>query len=424
MSRFCVLLLAAVMSIALTSCGKITENFGAAKFRIIHLSGEAGAVQVKVDDAVLSTSLAYENAVASTVAGGTRKLSITRVNDTTSISDASFGAAQDSSYTAVLLGYSSGYSTLLLSDSTTAPTGGNFKLRMASVAQGAGAVDIYVDAVGADIAAASPRVTQLFSRTVGDFQNISAGDYQVRATLAGTKDIVFDSGRMTFAQGQILTIYMYTSGSNRLLQAAMVPQDSTAAVTLIRGNAARARLVHAAVNVPALNAIVTPGSTLAGVAPNSAGTYGSFTSGTRSVRLEGALTPGAALATRDVTLAPASDTSLVATTATGALSILSFADSTVAPQATRVRARFVNLTTDMASIDVFLNTNRSAAAVTRLNASSYADFDRNTYTLGVNVAGATTGATLPSITLDGDGVYTVYVTGSAASLARVVVKEN
>lgn len=427
MTRFCAFIAAAAAALSFTGCGNITESFGSARIRIVNLAAEAGTVQVKVDDTVIATSLAYEATLpGTTISGGTRRMAISRVSDTaTSLSDSSFGAAQDSNYTGVFLGYSSGYSTLLLSDTTTAPSSGNFKLRMASVAQGAGSVDVYVDAVGADINAATPRVTQLFSRTVGNFDNISAGDYQVRATVAGSKDIVFDSGRITFSQGQVFTMYLYTSGSARLLQAALVPQDPAGTTQIYRGTQARARLVHAAADQPVLNAIVTPGSTIAGVAPATGSSYSTFSNGSRAVRIEGVATPGAALATANVTFSPATDYSLVATNTTGALSVLALADSTVAPQSSRVRARFVNLTRDLASIDVLLSGARVASALARQSATGYADFDRNdSHTLAVNAAGASTGATLPTIKFEGDSVYTVYVTGSAASLASVVVKEN
>jgi hypothetical protein len=426
MMRIGALITAAAAALVLAGCGKITENFGSARLRVVNLAAEAGTVQVRVDDTVLATSLAYEGTLAGgSISGGTRRMAITRVGETTSLSDSNFGAAQDSNYTAVFLGYSSGYSTLLLSETTTAPSGGNFKLRMASVAQGAGSVDVYVEPVGADITAATPRVTQLFSRTVGDFQNISAGDYQVRATVAGSKDVVFDSGRITFGAGQVFTMYLYTSGSARLLQGAMVPQDVGANPTFYRGERARARLVHAAADQPTLSAIVTPGGTISGVTANSGSAYSDFSSGSRSVRVEGAFTPGAALASASFTFAPATDYSLIASNHTGSLSLISFADSTVAPQQARVRARFVNLTRDLASIDVLLGGNRVASAVTRPNASIYSDYDANqAQTLAVNAAGASTGATLPTIELLGDGVYTVYITGTAASLSRLVVKEN
>jgi hypothetical protein len=323
------------------------------------------------------------------------------------------------------LGYSSGYSTLLLSDSTSAPTGGNFKLRVASVAQGASGVDIYVDPVGADINAATARVTQLFSRTVGDFQNIAAGDVQIRATVTGSKDIVFDSGRISMAQGQTFTLYLYTSGSARLLQGALVPQDNAQSPTFYRGTVARARLVHAAATLPNLNATVTPGSTISGVAPGAASAHSTFTNGAKTVRIEGTATPGAALATGNFTFAPATDYSLVAVDgAAGSGNLLAFTESTVAPQGTRTRARFVNLTSDLASIDVFFGTTRVAASVARQGASGYGDFDASTFTLGVNAAGASTGATLPSVTLAGDGVYTIYVRGTAANLSSVLIKEN
>jgi hypothetical protein len=143
------------------------------------------------------------------------------------------------------------------------------------------------------------------------------------------------------------------------------------------------------------------------------------------VRVEGQATPGLALATANVTFAPATDYSLIATDGASGLGILTLADSTVAPQQSRVRARFVNLARDLSSVDVTLSGNRVATALARQSATSYSDLDANSaHALMVNAAGASTGATLPTVELVADGVYTVYITGTAASLARVVVREN
>jgi Domain of unknown function (DUF4397) len=66
-------------------------------------------------------------------------------------------------------------------------------------------VDVYVTAPGADIETALPVLTGVEFEDVADYLEVPAGDYQVRATLAGTKVVAIDSDPLTLESGDVRT---------------------------------------------------------------------------------------------------------------------------------------------------------------------------------------------------------------------------
>ena len=94
---------------------------------------------------------------------------------------------------------------IVLEDDRTAPSTGNIKVRAVHGAPGAPAVDIYVTAPGADIATATPALTNVPFGAASDYLEVPAGSYQVRVTPAGSKTVVIDSGALSLAAGQVRT---------------------------------------------------------------------------------------------------------------------------------------------------------------------------------------------------------------------------
>jgi Domain of unknown function (DUF4397) len=66
---------------------------------------------------------------------------------------------------------------IVLTDDNTAPAAGNVRVRAIHGAPSAPAVDIYVTAPGADLAAATPVLTNVEFRQVADYLEAPAGTY-------------------------------------------------------------------------------------------------------------------------------------------------------------------------------------------------------------------------------------------------------
>jgi Domain of unknown function (DUF4397) len=71
-------------------------------------------------------------------------------------------------------------------DTNTVPTAGNARVRVVHLAPTANNVDIFVTAVGADLALATPTLANVPYRGVSAYLSVPAGTYQVRVVPAGT----------------------------------------------------------------------------------------------------------------------------------------------------------------------------------------------------------------------------------------------
>ncbi len=71
-------------------------------------------------------------------------------------------------------------------DNALPAVGTQAKVRVVHLSPTAGAVDVFVTATGADLAAATPTLTNIANPSASAYLNLNAGTYQVRAVPAGT----------------------------------------------------------------------------------------------------------------------------------------------------------------------------------------------------------------------------------------------
>jgi hypothetical protein len=158
--------------------------------------------------------------------------------------------------------------------------------------------------------------------------------------------------------------------------------------------------------------------------------YQKTAAGTPTLTVEATATPGATLLALTPNLLPATDSSIVLTGPAGALQSLVLADNNLPPAAARARVRFVNSSTDVAAIDVFVNFSRQVASLAMNTASSGIEFDADptlgtSYEIDFNVSGSTlTSLSLPAVILTGGHSYSIYLVGSRTALAAVVTQNN
>jgi hypothetical protein len=124
---------------------------------------------------------------------------------TTSVIDEDIDLADGTDYTIIASGLVESIQPLVLTDDNSAPASGNVRVRAIHGAPSAPAVDIYVTAPGVDLAEATPVLSGVGFGDIADYVEVPAGNYQVRATLAGTTTVVIDSGTLTLVSGQVRT---------------------------------------------------------------------------------------------------------------------------------------------------------------------------------------------------------------------------
>lgn len=127
-------------------------------------------------------------AIYSPILIGARSLVLKRTIDTSAVvATIPLTIGTDIDYTVYATGgaAASAIAPFITTDTNTAPAAGAARLRIVHQANGAGAVDVFVTAVGADLSTATPTLANVALRGAA-YVSTAAGTYQVRAVPAGT----------------------------------------------------------------------------------------------------------------------------------------------------------------------------------------------------------------------------------------------
>jgi hypothetical protein len=171
-----------------------------ARLRVLPIEAQWPTVDVFVDDIQVLNDMTHLTASDYLeVAAGSR---IVRFHTDQGDDEARVNLAAGADYTAIPC-CTSFPASFVLTDDNSAPGAGNAKVRVVHLA-GAGDVDIYLTAPGVDLAAERPTSAVGNWGDASDYIGVPAGDYEVRATLAGTKTVVI-RGTLTLVAGQVRT---------------------------------------------------------------------------------------------------------------------------------------------------------------------------------------------------------------------------
>jgi hypothetical protein len=136
-----------------------------------------------------ATLAAPNTAFYSAVLSGSRSLVLKRTADTnTTVATVSITvtASQDRTVYAIGGAAGSAVSAFQTVDDNAAPSSGQARVRVVHLSPTAGAVDIFVTAVGADLATATPTLSNVAYQSASAYLPLAAGTYQVRVVPAGT----------------------------------------------------------------------------------------------------------------------------------------------------------------------------------------------------------------------------------------------
>ena len=129
-------------------------------------------------------------ATYSPILTGSRTLLLKRTVDTnTIVSTFSVTIAEGQDRTVYAVGGTGGsaITSFITTDDNALPAvGTQAKVRVVHLSPTAGAMDVFVTATGADLAAATPTLTNIANPSASAYLNLNAGTYQVRVVPAGT----------------------------------------------------------------------------------------------------------------------------------------------------------------------------------------------------------------------------------------------
>jgi hypothetical protein len=414
---------------ALAGCGLNPSGDGTGTtMRVVNLIPGSTSVTVTVGNSAFMTAAPFQAITPyQGIPAGGYTIKVNLGGNATPAFTATTTLLNVSAYSFLTFGAASNVIGLVLSDTvlTNVPAA-NFALSLANASPTAGAIDVYLTAPGADLSGVSPILAGVVYQGNTNFVNVPVGNYQLRVTRSGTKEVIFDGPMPAVAEGSGQAVVAYSRGSSRLVNVLLL--TSGGAATYIDNRLAQLKAVNASSVASPLNVFVDGTLTLANIPYTGASNYQRVASGTRAITVEASATPGAALLTTSPNLVPATDTSMALYGSAGALSALVLTDSNVSTVTGQAQVRIVNVSPDLASIDVYANQALTTSGVAMNSASSYAllnaSVDGTDYQFDFNLAGtATPVLTLPKVTLTLASVYTIYVMGPANALQAIVVQD-
>lgn len=152
------------------------------------LEGLPFGVNIAYGGTTPSTLPSPANAIYSPILTGARSMVLKRTADTANtVASFPLQIATAADYTVYSTGGAgaSAIAAFVTTDTNTAPATGQVRVRVVHLAPTAGNVDVFVTAVGADLAAATPTLANVPLRGSA-YLSVAAGTYQVRVVPAGT----------------------------------------------------------------------------------------------------------------------------------------------------------------------------------------------------------------------------------------------
>jgi uncharacterized protein DUF4397 len=413
-------LAALVAMIMLASgCNNSGKSQNTTDMRVLHAVQDAEPLDILVDSDVKAPALAFGvTSSYSEFSSGTRTVDARSTTNATILTTKSvaFGSA---SYTMVYYGKRGSIGTLQLTDDTTNPSSGKFKVRVMGITPDSGAVDVYF-VTGGDISAAPATISGVGYTAVTDYTEVNPGTYAMVFAAAGTKDVLFQSAPQAFADGAKLTVGIFPAAGGKLVNAVLL---TSASGVLLSNPLARVKAVNAVPDSTPFTFKADGAALLSNVPFMGSSSYVTTATGARTLQLEASNVPGATIATLAKQLDPARDYSVVAVNLLANVRLVAFTDDNSLPASGFAKLRFANARVDAAPVDALVNFASQAAGIAQNSASSYYSLaPGTTYTITFATAGGVSVvATLDNVELDAGAIYTAYLYGiSGSPVARLV----
>lgn len=196
----CVLGLGTILLMA--GCG----SGGNTQFRLMNAVPDESSLNVLVDSTSVSSNLAYGTSTGYlSESSGSHQVAIEPSGSSTTLLQQSISLASGSATTVISFNFSSSIANLVLNDDNSAPTSGDFKIRVVNASPNLGPADVYIVTPGTALSTVSPTVSNLGFGATTSYQSLAAANYEIALTSVGQKFAVIDTGTLTLSSGQIRT---------------------------------------------------------------------------------------------------------------------------------------------------------------------------------------------------------------------------
>lgn len=416
----------ALVSCEINTINSFPEN--PAHVRMMNAIPDSGAVNVTVDGNAAWSALAFESTTAYMDFNNTQLhvFNVNLVGSASTLMSATYNLAGTASYTLLAFGNVEAPLLALMPDDTVAPPAGNFLMRVANVAYGAGFLDFYITSPTATLDNVSPNLSGIPYAGSTGFIQFTAGTYRMRFTESGTKTVIYDSGSQTFPGGATIDTIAYTRNGGLQCNVSVAYVNGSQQSMILNSTMAALKVFNAAYQTGSVNMYVDGVTTpfVSNLVYPSASGYNFIPSGMRTLGFEAVSTPGAIIATASPTLAGATDSTALLTGLAGAEQVVVLNDLNYPPLVGNTRLRVVNASPDAPPITMTLSGTQQFAGLAYPTASSYLEFAGNTYNLVFTDPAGNTLLTLSNIIISAGQTNSLYLVGPVASLAGVFTQDN
>lgn len=358
------LLSACAALVLVAACGETPDDPVDGSYRFIHAAANESSVGFQLEQVSAGTlDYAFGNAAAP-LDSGPFDFAVNALSPTDSGSLRAVDLAVDiqANNDHIFILYDDTGSLELVNYVVPTPESGgtNAGVRFLHAAAGAANVDLYVEADGADLSAATPRSGDIAYRTLSDEVDIAAGTYLISATAVGDPtSVLFQSGEFTLADGDaiVMGVFLGAGTSNAPLRVSVLnranssPQVLPDALTPPDLRVINAALTGGDVDVVIDSDFTTPFQ--AAVMPGEIRDYAPTPTTEIKINVTPAGNMGVLEVDQDITLSAGTSQTQVISGAPGDYSSAIYADDNRGVRA-RASYRIRNASAEVDFIDVYL----------------------------------------------------------------------
>lgn len=416
--------LAAVLVLA-AGCSNSGTSQNSTRIRALNAVVDAEQLDVLVDDDVKLAGVALGATTAlAEFDSGEVDVKIRSATNATLLLEKTVSLSSGTISTLVMYGKRNAMGLLALGETGATPADGKFKVRAVGLSPDVGAADLYiVTGTSVDGPATLASVGYL---SATDYAEVNAGAYRIIITVAGTKEILFQSLSQTLEQGARLTVAVFPSAGGRLVNAVLLREGDNGSGNLLPNPLGRIKAVNAIGDSPALNFKADGTPLLANVPFAGSSSYVTLATGARTVQIEPSNVPGSVAASAVHEVEAARDYTVLALDSIAAPHIAVVADDNTLPTSGYAKLRFVNALSGTSSVDILVDFASRATGVGFGSASAYSQLTPgSTYTITfATPGGVTVIATLADAELLSGGVYTALLMGGAGGVQARLVRDR
>jgi hypothetical protein len=193
----------------LTSCSKEDDVMAPAMARVmvVHASPNAPAVDVRVNNTVALSNVAYPaNSSYTNINAGSTNFKVSPTGSTNYVIDATVDLKSNMNYSVFAIDSVAEIKAAVVMDDLTTPAAGKAHVRFFHFSPNAPAVDIAV--TGGPVVFSNRMFNdQSTNASLSNFTPLDAGTYNLEVRLAGTNTVVLALPNVTLTAGKIYTVF-------------------------------------------------------------------------------------------------------------------------------------------------------------------------------------------------------------------------